>query len=123
MATVLEISARKQEQNGNLPEEFDLREGASVDAGVVLRAPNTPLYMVDPKLRCAFFTELSPEVDITAAAFSRGPQFEQARRLIAVPFEELERLAEAVPQPERMIFFYNTARSGTTLLQELEDRL
>jgi hypothetical protein len=116
---VLEILARKHEGNGNLPEEFDLREAGSVDADIVLRAPNTSLYMVAADLRRAVFAELPPEVDITLAPFSRVAQFEHARRLIAVSFEELERLTGSVPQPERMIFFYNTARSGTTLLHHM----
>jgi hypothetical protein len=123
MATVWEILARKQERNGSLSEEFELREGAQTAPDSVLRAPNTSLYSVDPNLRVAVFADLPPEVDITAAAFSRIAQFEQARRLIAVPFEELERLAESVPQPEQMVVFYNTARSGTTLLHHMLNRI
>jgi hypothetical protein len=123
VATVLEILARKQERNGNLPEEFDLREAGSVDADIVLRAPNTSLYMVAADVRSAVFAELPPEVDITLAPFSRAAQFEHAQRLIAVSFEELERLADSVPQPERLIFFYNTARSGTTLLHHMLNRV
>jgi hypothetical protein len=123
MATVWEILARKQERNGSLSEEFELREGVPIAADAVLRAPNTSLYCVDPSLGGAVFADLPPEVDVTAAAFSRVCQFEQARRLIAVPLEELERLAESVPQPERMVFFYNTARSGTTLLHHMLNRI
>jgi len=123
VATVLEILARKQERNGNLREEFDLREAGSVDADIVLRAPNTSLYMVAADVGRAVFAELPPEVDITLAPFSRVAQFEHARRLIAVSFEEFERLADSVPQPERLIFFYNTARSGTTLLHHMLNRV
>jgi hypothetical protein len=123
VATVLEIVARKQERNGDLPVEFDLREAGSVDAEIVLRAPNTSLYAVAADLRRALFAELPPEVDITLAPFSRVAQFEHARRLIAVSFEELERLADSVPQPERLIFFYNTSRSGTTLLHHMLNRI
>ncbi len=92
VATVLEILARKQERSGDLPEEFDLREAGSVDADIVLRAPNTSLYLVAADVRRAVFAELPPEVDITLAPFSRVAQFEHARRLISVSFEELDRL-------------------------------
>ena len=71
-----------------------------MDAEIVLSAPNTSLYMVDPSVRRAVFADLPPEVDITAAAFSRVSLFEHARRLIAVPFVELESLADSVPQRE-----------------------
>jgi hypothetical protein len=123
VATVLEILARKQEQNGNLHVEFDLREAGSIDADIVLRAPNISLYTVEADVRRAVFAELPPEVDITLAPFSRVAQFEHARRLIAVSFEEFERLADSLPQPERPIFFYNTSRSGTTLLHHMLNRI
>ncbi len=123
MARLLEILARKNELNGIIAEEFDLRDAGSVDADIVLRSPNTSLYMVATEMRSAVFAELPPGVDITLAPFSRRAQFEHARRLVVVSFEELERLADSVPQPRKLVFFYNTSRSGTTLVHHMLNRL
>jgi hypothetical protein len=60
-----------------------------------------------------------------AAARGRPPegpfvyqaQYDQAERLIAVPYETFTQLARDLPDVRRLILIYATGRSGSTLLK------
>jgi hypothetical protein len=55
-------------------------------------------------------------VDLSGAAFVYAEQKAQARRVLRVPFDALEELAEGVPPPEHVIFLFSIGRCGSTLV-------
>jgi len=117
-AQVLEIIGRPRPHPLGLVSvsDFDTSPGAAVDASTILR-PQVSLYCIDDDRRRGIFVEAPEGVDLTAAAFYYQSQFEHARRLIAVPYEDMHRVAAGVGDPgPRLILLYSTGRCGSTLL-------
>jgi hypothetical protein len=118
-ARSLIIEERRREAGIALvsPSDFRVRDGGAVDAGIVLRQPNLSLYCLDFENRQALFVETPPECDLSRAPFMYQAQAEAALRLIQVPFEALDRLAEEVAiDPARLILIYSVGRCGSTLV-------
>lgn len=97
-----------------VPQNFVLRDGEDVPAEAVL-APDVSLYCLDDDNRQALFVETSPGVDLAAAPFYYLEQYEQARRLLAVPYETLHRLADGAGDAD-LILVYSVGRCGSTLV-------
>lgn len=102
---------------------FTYTDGGSINSNIILDDPNVSLYCFDDKNRRAIFVETPPEVDLTQAAFYFQTQYEQATRLIAIPYDEVIQLAQTITSPEHLIFIHNIGRSGTTLLSKIFDQL
>ena len=99
------------------PTDFAYREHATIDASVIVNAPNVSLYCVDPALRRALFVETAEEVDVHAAPFMYQAQYAAARRLIAVPYEILHRVADDLAfDASRLMLIYSVGRCGSTLV-------
>lgn len=99
--------------------DFTLDDGEAADPQIVIDQPAWKLYCLDPENRCAVFVELDEAIDLADAAFLRLTQFENARRVLTVPWEALEGLSTQVPLPERLILIFNTGRCGTTLASKV----
>lgn len=52
----------------------------------------------------------------SVSPFIRLSQLYHSKRLIVLPLESFHRLADTVGDPKKLIFFFNTARCGSTLL-------
>ena len=117
-AEILEITSRHRPSPIGFadPADFRLSAAGTADAGTVLR-PEVTLYCLDEPRRRALFVECDPAVDISAAPFYYQAQFEHAHRVVALPYDELHRLAATVQDPrDRLVLLYTTGRCGSTLL-------
>ncbi len=97
-------------------DHFDLKREKSLPADALLTTPNLSLYSFDDELRCAIFVETPPEIDLTAAPFYYRDQKSHARRIITVPYEIFNALAEKLPDPSRLVLLHSVGRCGSTLL-------
>src|SRR5262245_45776999 len=119
------IEAKHRQMPGYLASlaDFSLGAGAEVDADIVLNQPNMSLYCLDDAQKCAIFVELPSDVDLAAAPFVYLTQYEQAQRIIAVPYETFRQLARGLPEVQHLIVIYITGRSGSTLLSHVFNAL
>ena len=103
--------------------DFSVTSGEAVSADVVRANPNISLYCLDDAAKQAIFVELPPDVDLAQAPFVYQTQYEQAQRLIAVPYDTFQRIARELPEVKHLIMIYMTGRSGSTLLSHLFNEL
>ncbi len=103
--------------------DFSVSEGKSLDAEIILRNPNISLHFLDDVSQHAVFVELPPGVDLASAPFVYQMQYEQALRLIAVPYDTFRALAQTLPKAQHLILIFSAARSGSTLLSHIFNRL
>jgi len=121
----LTIEAKHRPNPGYLASlaDFSLSTGSEVSADIVLKQPNLSLYCLDDARKEAIFVELPPDVDLAMAPFVYQTQYEQAERVIAVPYETFRQLARALPEVRHLIVIYITGRSGSTLLSHVFNAL
>lgn len=98
----------------SVPSNFVLRDGDEVPVETVL-GPDIELYCLDDDRRRALFVQTPPGTDLAGAPFFYLAQYRAAQRLLAVPYDELHRLAEPLPDPE-LVPLYSVGRCGSTLL-------
>ncbi len=103
--------------------DFSVRDGEPVSADIVRDRPNISLYCFDDAAKQAIFVELPPDVDLAAAPFVYQTQYEQAQRLIAVPYATFRHVARQLPEVKHLIMIYMTGRCGSTLLSHLFNQL
>ena len=96
--------------------DFSYSDGGAVTPSLVVDNPQISLYCLDDTQRQAVFVEVPAEIDLTQAPFVYQTQYEQAQRLIAVPYDTFNQLAKELPEVPQPIFIYITGRSGSTLL-------
>jgi hypothetical protein len=118
-AHVLEITARKRQDPTGIANttDFEFREGVDIDPQTVISNPLVSLYCLDHPNQRTLFVETTPGVALTQAPFYYQAQYENAVRLISVPYETLHSLASQISiESDRLIFIYSVGRSGSTLL-------
>ncbi len=98
---------------------FRLRDGGQTDSRVVIEHGHITPYCLDHQTRRLIFTDLPPDLDLSSEPFAFWTQMAEARRLIAVPYAELPLLASDVETPGRLVFIFNSGRSGSTLLHQI----
>lgn len=103
--------------------DFTTSEGDSVDASIILSSSNLSLYCMDDERRRAIFVELPDGSDLTTVPFVYLAQYEQATRLLAMPYDEFRQVAKTLPEIENLILIYISGRSGSTLLSSLFNEL
>ncbi len=98
-------------------DDFRYQEGDEVDPAIVAQESNISLYCVDHPQRRAIFVETPPDLDLAAAPFLYQTQYDAAQRLIAVPYDVLDRIVDEVHIDARqLILVYSTGRCGSTLV-------
>jgi Sulfotransferase domain len=102
--------------------DFTFVEAETIDANIVLQS-NLSLYCLDNDNRRAIFVELPTDIDLSQAPFIYQTQFDNAQRLIAVPYDNFKVLAQRLPEPQQLIFLYSTGRCGSTLLNQVFNSL
>jgi len=124
-ANYLNIASKHRQMTGYLASlaDFSCTTGDAVIADIILTNPNFSLYCLDDATKRAIFVELPPEVDLAKAPFMYKMQYEQAQRLIAVPYDTFRQLARALPQVQHLIIIYISGRSGSTLLSQVFNEL
>jgi hypothetical protein len=103
--------------------DFSVTSAEAVSADIVRTHPNISLYCLDDAAKQAIFVELPPDVDLAAAPFVYQTQYEQAQRLIAVPYNTFVQVASQLPAVKHLIMIYMTGRSGSTLVSNLFNEL
>ncbi len=113
---VLEIAEKvaPSESFPSVPSNFVLHEAGTVPVETVL-GPYVDLYCLDDRNGCALFAELPDGVDPAGTPFFYLTQYQEAKRLFAVPYETLHALADDLPDPA-VVVLYSTGRCGSTLL-------
>jgi hypothetical protein len=116
---LLHIQAKRRPDPFSIssPSDFVCAEEESVDAHIVIRNPDISLYCLDHKNQTAMFVETPTGTDLSQAPFYYQAQYENATRLIVVPFGTFHQLASSLHlDPQRLSLIYSTSRSGSTLL-------
>jgi hypothetical protein len=121
----LTIQSRQRQMAGLLAslDDFTVTAGEAVDADIVRTSPNISLYCLDDPSKRAIFVELPSDVDLGKAAFVYRAQYEQAQRLIALPYDSFLQLAGELPPVGDLIMIYMTGRCGSTLLSHVLNEL
>ena len=102
-----------------VPQNFVLREGESVPPEIVLENPDVSLYCLDDENRQALFVQTPPGVDLLQPPFYYLAQYQHAQRVIAVPYDTLHRLADALPGGAgNLVLIYSVGRCGSTLISQ-----
>lgn len=115
------IDSKHRRSVGNLAglADFTTTPGDAVDPALVLDDPTLSLYCLDHETERAIFVQLPADVALTTVPFVYMTQYEQAERLLSMPYQAFLALAERLPDPETLIAIYMTGRSGSTLLSRL----
>jgi hypothetical protein len=122
-ATVLQIKRKLRPYRGfgllASLRDFVYTIGEPVEPRVVVENPNISLYCLDDRTRQAIFVETPGEVDLVREPFLFEAQYQQALRLIALPYEVLHTLARDLREvSENLIFIYSVGRCGSTLVSK-----
>ena len=99
--------------------DFSYTDEGKVNPSEVVDNPHISLYCLDDVDNRAIFVELPANINLTKAAFVYQTQYEEAQRLIAVPYETFTELANTLPEIHQPIFVHITGRSGSTLLSHV----
>ena len=120
MARALDIISYNNDLAGLASlDRFTWRDGGEVASEIVIREKNVSPYCVDPVSRRLIFVDLPPDLDLASVPFAYLAQKRYARRLIAVPYAELPDLASRVDWPPQLVFVFNVARCGSTLMHRM----
>jgi hypothetical protein len=119
------IEARERQMAGFLGglADFTVTPGDPITADIVRANPHISLYCLDDATKRAIFVELPPEADLAKAPFVYQTQYEQAQRLIALPYDSFIQMAHALPPVDKLIMIYMTGRCGSTLLSHVLNEL
>jgi hypothetical protein len=93
--------------------------GSATAADTVLEEAGWSLYCLDQPTQSAVFVQVPPDCDLSATPFMRMAQYEQASRVILIPWTDLDDIAARVALPENLIFVFGIGRSGTTLVSHM----
>jgi hypothetical protein len=91
--------------------DFSLRDGGEIDAEIVLSAQNLSPYCLDDDARRIIFVELPPDVNLATVPFIYQTQYEQAIRLLAIPYDTFREVAHKLPEVHNLILMYISGRS------------
>ena len=88
--------------------DFHLRETGQRPAGEILENPHIALYSLDFENRQAVFVETPADVNLSHAPFYFVTQFEEAKRVLTIPFDTMLQLAQSVSVDDtRLISIYS----------------
>lgn len=122
MAQAFEIVSRKRPFPLDVARiaDFTLGEGEAVDPQSILENDNITLYTLDFDGEQAVFVETPPELNLSNAPFYYVAQFEQAIRVLTLPFAKMIQLAESiVVDGKRLVLIHSVGRAGSTLASQL----
>lgn len=125
-ATILRIDRRERRSVSQIAAltDFTTTADAQIDAQQIIDNPDISLYCLDDTQQRAIFAELSPKVDLASAPFCYQAQFDNARRLIAVPYEAFHELAAGINiDDSKLILIHNIGRCGSTLVKDVFNQL
>jgi len=100
--------------------DFRLRETGQRPAREILENPHITLYSLDFENGQAVFVETPADVNLSQAPFYFITQFEEAKRVLTIPFDTMLQLAQSVSVDDnRLISIYSVGRCGSTLASQI----
>ncbi len=115
-AQIFDVLARDEMRGWANLDDFKLGNARSVNADVVLNGQNWSLYSLDEARDLAVFVELPDGTDLSLSSFVYATQHQLAHRVLTLPIDAVEQLAEACPPVSRVILIFSIGRCGSTLL-------
>lgn len=101
-------------------QDFSLTKEGAIRLKDLAAQPLISLYALDHYRQEAIFVETPVDVDLTSAPFLYQAQYEQAQRVITLPYRLLHELAALLPPPSQpLIFIHSVGRCGSTLLSNV----
>lgn len=124
-AKILHIQRKNRTPNITVVglQDFDYREGETIDSFTVVEKSNISLYCLDAIAKRAIFVQTPINIDLSQPPFYYLAQYEHAEKLIAVPFEDLPELVNRLERIEQLITIYSVGRCGSTLLSKVFNQL
>jgi hypothetical protein len=122
IATSFEIVSKRRPIPSGIVDikEFELRESGQISAEDVLSDGHITLYALDFENSQAVFVETPPDIDLSQAPFYYMKQFDNATRVITLPYEAMIPLAQSVRLDDsRLIFIHSMGRCGSTLASKI----
>ncbi|MBA3908885.1 MAG: hypothetical protein C0524_03150 [Rhodobacter sp.] len=118
-ATIFEILEKVDHLGWANEKDFVLGDEEEVSSQVVSDQKNCSLYSLDLTKNLAWFVELPDGFDLSPSAFAFLDQHKEARRVLRVPLDELETVAQQCPLPRHVIFVFSIGRCGSTLVSHV----
>lgn len=122
IATTYDIQEKRREILIELADikDFELRESEKIESEIILENPCISLYSLDFSQNRAVFVETPPAIDLSQAPFYHLAQYENAVRVLTLPFASMVRLARSVTvDDERLVFIHSVGRAGSTLASQI----
>jgi hypothetical protein len=103
---------------------FRLKPDGAANPDSLFTKPNISLYCLDEKHRRAAFVETDPKVDLHKYPFYYQGQFEHARRLLTIDYDDFHQLSnKLLPRIQCAVMIHSVGRCGSTLLSKLFNHL
>lgn len=100
--------------------DFELQESGHIDVGEILSNTHITLYAFDFENGRAVFVETASPGELSQAPFYYQAQYENAIRVVTIPFEAMIQLAQSVTVDDnKLIFIHSMGRSGSTLASQI----
>jgi hypothetical protein len=122
MATNYEIAQKRPRSQLGLADitDFELKNVGQIGSEVILENPYISLYSLDFKQSRAVFVETPSEIDLSHAPFYYLAQYENAVRVLTLPFESMIHLAQSITiDDRRLVFIHSVGRAGSTLASQI----
>ena len=126
IATSFEIIKKQRTNPVNFVDirDFELQESGQIDIGEILSNANITLYAFDFENGRAVFVETASPDELSQAPFYYQAQYDNAIRVITIPFEAMIQLAQSVTVDDnKLIFIHSMGRSGSTLASQIFAKL
>ncbi len=122
------LQKTKQDPTGFVSiNDFQTAAGEPFNAQQILQDPTISLYCLQHQAKQVVFVQTAPDIDLTQYPFFYQAQFEQATRLITIPYIILHQLAAQAAQTEpankKLLLIYSVGRCGSTLLSQVFDHV
>ncbi len=122
VATNFEIIGKRRPDPVGFPDikDFELRESGQINAEEILANDQITLYALDFEKGHAVFVETASPAELSQAPFYYQAQYENAVRVITLPFETMIQLAQSVTVDDsKLIFIHSMGRCGSTLASKI----
>lgn len=120
-----QIKSRKRDSplDFSLIEQFELDAGQEVSSQIIIDERIWHPYTIDVENQALVFLDMPADIDLSQETFVYPRQFEEATRLLLVPFSDLMTLSEQVRIPENITFIFSIGRCGSTLLHQIFNQI
>lgn len=120
-----QIKSRKRESalDFSLIEQFELDAGEKVSSQIIIDERIWHPYTIDVENQALVFLDMPADIDLSQETFIYPRQFEEATRLLLVPFSDLMALSKQVRIPENITFIFSIGRCGSTLLHQIFNQI